>query len=75
MRAVLRYALAGRRWQILGWGLAMFLLAVPEPAHATIFTMFVPLRRVDMSAGVERSHEFVTMPRRAGREFLRAGEI
>jgi ABC-2 type transport system permease protein len=28
MRAVLRYALAGRRWQIVGWGLAMFLLAV-----------------------------------------------
>src|SRR5450830_297278 len=50
-------------------------LAFPEPAHAAIFTMLAPERDVDMALVVERGDEFVTMPRRALRELLGAGEI
>jgi hypothetical protein len=40
---------------------AVFLLAVPKPAHAAIFAMPVPLRRVDMSAAIKRRNEFITV--------------
>ncbi len=52
-----------------------FLLVAPEAAHAAIFSMLLPLRRVDMPGSVERRNEFVTMPRRTGGEFLRPREI
>src|SRR5262249_305729 len=54
---------------------AMLLLVVPKPAHAAIFAMLLPLRRVDMPGGVEGRNELVTMARRAGWVFLRPRQI
>src|SRR5215471_14348045 len=54
---------------------SMFLLAVPKPPHTAVFTMLVPLCRVDMSGCVERRNEFITMSRGPRRELLRPREI
>src|SRR5262249_11177104 len=53
----------------------LVVLALPEPAHPAVVAILVPELRVDVSAAIERRHEFVTMLRRAGRKLFRARQV
>jgi hypothetical protein len=53
----------------------LVVLAIPEPTHAAMFTVFPPKLDIDVSGGVEWSDELMAMLVRARGKFLRAGEI
>src|SRR5438876_4193766 len=53
----------------------LFVLTVPEPAHATMRAMLLPKLEIDMTLAVERCYEFIAMARGAFRELPRAREV
>src|SRR5438552_19021589 len=50
-------------------------LAFPETTYAAMVAVLSPQLHIDVPAGIERGHEFVTVARGARGKFLRTGQV
>jgi hypothetical protein len=53
----------------------LVVFALPEPADPAVLAVRSPQRRIDMPFGIERYHEFISVPGGARWKLLRSGEV